>query len=193
MKKKIANRPENEKELVLRSLTDTRFFEQIYAYYYPKVYNYIRLSVDSANAAEDITSQVFIKVISRLGYYNPGKGEFSVWLFTIAANTVRDYYRLQKHSAIPTAAAQELSAAREFDIDEKLAAQETKEQLLAALQQLSRREQNIIALKFWADLSNRKIAQMLELSENNVAVILFRALKRLKQILADNRIDILNL
>jgi RNA polymerase sigma factor (sigma-70 family) len=84
---------------------------------------------------------------------------------------------------------EEMAVVIEPAIEENVFLNETKGQLLGALKQLSIREQNIIALKFWGDLTNRQIAHMMKLSENNVAVILFRALKRLRKILAEDGVD----
>jgi RNA polymerase sigma-70 factor (ECF subfamily) len=58
---------------------------------------------------------------------------------------------------------------------------ETNDELLKALKTLGTRERNIIALKFGADLKNTEIAEVLELSESNVGVILYRTMKKLKR------------
>ncbi|HUM59487.1 MAG TPA: sigma-70 family RNA polymerase sigma factor [Bacillota bacterium] len=185
MQRKNIDRLENEKDLVRQALSDKQRFAAIYDHYYPRIYNYIRLRVD-CNAVEDLVSQVFEKAISKLEHYSPQKGEFSVWLFTIDVNTVRDHLRAQKRCVINfTATMKELAEVHEPNIEEKILQYETKDKLLDALKRLSIREQNIIALKFWWNLTNRRIAQMIGLDENNVAVILFRALKRLRKILTD--------
>lgn len=172
MSKKSASEADKEKVFVLRALTDDVLFEDIYEYYYPKIYNYVRLCVTNASNAEDITSQIFIKAFSKLGYYAPEKGEFSSWFFTIATNTIKYYFRLQKRCvSYPNEAIEEMSVTREPDPNERISKKETKEQLLEALRQLSKRDQIIISLKFWAGLDNRKIAQLLKLTENNVAVL----------------------
>ncbi|MDD3654383.1 MAG: sigma-70 family RNA polymerase sigma factor [Desulfotomaculaceae bacterium] len=176
---------ENEKELVMQALSDTQCFAAIYDHYYPRIYNYIRLRVN-CNTVEDLVSQVFEKALSKLEQYSPQKGEFSIWLFTIAVNTVRDHLRAQKRCVFElTATIEEMAEAHEPDIEERVLRNETDMKLLDALKRLSIREQNIIALKFWWNLTNRRIAQMMALDDNNVAVILFRALKRLRKILTD--------
>jgi RNA polymerase sigma factor (sigma-70 family) len=185
MQRKNISRLENEKELVMQALTDKQCFAAIYDHYYPRIYNYIRLRVN-CNIVEDLASQVFEKAISKLDHYSPQKGEFSIWLFTIAVNTVRDHLRAQKRCVFDfTATIEELAEAHEPNIEEKVFQYETNDKLLDALKRLSIREQNIIALKFWWNLTNRRIAQMMDLDENNVAVILLRALKRLRKILTD--------
>jgi len=191
MDRKDISKIEHEKELVRQALSDSEFFAEIYDHYYPRVYNYLRLRVANSQIADDLASQVFEKALSKLGSYSSEKGSFSVWLFTIAANTLKDYYRTQKRGIFhPTEVIEEMAAVLEPGIEEKVFWDETKGQLLNALKQLSIREQNLIALKFWGDLNNRQIARMMNLSENHVAVILFRAIKRLREILTESGVDI---
>lgn len=174
---------ENEKELVLAALTDANSFAVIYDYYYPKVYNYIFMRVANPNITDDLVSQVFQKVLTKLGTYASEKGAFSAWLFTIASNTFKDYCRVQRRSFVSFSEEIDELVTIESDVEKEILLYEARDQLMKALRQLSVREQNIIALKFWGELRNRQIAEMLGLSESNVAVILFRALKRLRNIL----------
>ena len=76
-------------------------------------------------------------------------------------------------------------------IDEKerpegqLLVKEGKSELLMALGKLSEREQRIIELKFWGEMSNKEIAETLDVSSANVGVILFRAMGSLRKILGE--------
>ena len=65
-----------------------------------------------------------------------------------------------------------------------------KEQILRALQSLDSRSVEIIALKFGGGLTNRQIAGLVHLSESNVGVILFRALLKLRAILASSQTEV---
>jgi len=190
MQRKSISRLENEQKLVMQALSDSQYFAAIYDHYYPRIYNYIRLRVNS-NTVEDLVSQVFEKALSKLKIYSPQKGEFSFWLFTIAVNTVRDYLRAQKRQKRCvfefTATIEEMAETHEPDLEEIVLQNESYEELLDALKFLSIQQQNIIALKYWWNLPNRRIAQMMGLDDNNVAVILFRALKRLRKILTDKQ------
>ena len=67
---------------------------------------------------------------------------------------------------------------------------ETQQKLLNALTTLSRRESDIIALKFWSGFSNREIAKITGISESNTGVILFRAMQRLRIILESQGLNI---
>jgi RNA polymerase sigma factor (sigma-70 family) len=66
-------------------------------------------------------------------------------------------------------------------VEQSLTDRQETEALLAQVAQLSEREQEIIGLKFGGGLTNRKIAALLGLKENHVAVILYRAMRKLRQ------------
>ena len=67
----------------------------------------------------------------------------------------------------------------------KMLVKEGKSELLMALGKLSEREQRIIELKFWGEMSNKEIAETLDVSAANVGVILFRAMGSLRKILGE--------
>ena len=64
--------------------------------YLPKVYKYMTYKVPDIQTAEDLTSRVFEKALNKFGSHDSEKGAFSTWLFSIARNTIIDYYRATK-------------------------------------------------------------------------------------------------
>ena len=68
----------------------------LYEQYMPKVYRYISFRIRDENMAQDLTSIVFEKALTKFNAFNPQKGSFSTWIFTIARNTVIDHYRVYK-------------------------------------------------------------------------------------------------
>ena len=64
--------------------------------------------------------------------------------------------------------------------EHKLILSENKKILMKAISKLSEREQKIIELKFWADMSNKEIGEVLGISAGNVGIILFRAMGTLR-------------
>lgn len=63
-------------------------FSQIYNEYYLKIYKYTLFRVADQHAAEDLVSEIFIKVLDKYNTYNPIKGKLSTWIFTITNNTI---------------------------------------------------------------------------------------------------------
>ena len=156
-------------------------FATLYDHHVARVYTYIRYRVDSIQTAEDLTSQTFEKAFAHLSNYKPEKAEFGAWLFGIAHNVVSRHYR-KKQRWLSLDMVLHLSS--DTPPPEEVAIQnEMNHQLLKAVQQLDERERNLIALKFAAGLNNRQIAAITSLSDSNVGVILFRAIKRLRHLM----------
>lgn len=165
-------------------LADADTFEQVYDYYFPRVYNYIRFRVGDPHLSDDLTSMVFENALKKLGSYNSQKGKFAAWLFSIAHNTIVDHFRKKKNNLCTYEEIEKLIDTT-FDIEKACIANEFRASLFKSLGSLTERERNIIGLKFWAGLTNRKIASLMGLSENNIGVILYRSITRLKDVLQD--------
>ena len=71
-------------------------FAQLYDRYFPKVYSYLLYRVQDPQVADDLTAQVFERVLTRLDQYRPERGAFSTWLFAIARNCVKKHWRRQQ-------------------------------------------------------------------------------------------------
>ena len=156
----------------------------VYTEYYKKIYKYILYRVGDHNIAEDLVSEVFEKVIAKYSTYKSEKAKFSTWLFTIANNTLINYYKRSKdqHNMRLINCGKIES---KYRLEDLIIEQELKELLLKAIVNLDERQRNIIAFKFGAGLTNREIAKILNLTESNVGTILYRSLKRLRDILKE--------
>ncbi|MBI1885873.1 MAG: RNA polymerase sigma factor [Chloroflexi bacterium] len=157
-------------------------FTELYNQYFPKLFAYVYGKVQDKELALDIVSDVFEKAFTKKQSLR-SEDAFGSWLFTIARNEVASHWRKQK----PAAKAMH-DAAWESGLnhqppspEEALLHQERVAALSVLLQQLPPREQEVISLKFDAELSNREIAQILGTSEVNVRVTIFRALRKLRE------------
>lgn len=157
-------------------------FADLYHQYFPKVFAYVYGRVQHKDVSLDIVSDVFEKAyMKKKSLRSPDS--FGSWLFTIARNEVSSHWRKEKPAA---KAAQEAAWENELHRqprgpEESLLHQERLEALSGLVRQLPRREQEIIALKFDAELTNREIASVLATSEVNVRVTIFRALRKLRE------------
>ncbi|MBL7182850.1 MAG: sigma-70 family RNA polymerase sigma factor [Anaerolineae bacterium] len=167
--------------LASREREEALAFEELYERYMPRIYAYLRYRVGSASEAEDLTATVFECALAGLGSYRPDKAPFVVWLWRIARNVLIDHYRkLSKRQHLPLEEAVPL-ASREPMPEEWALREEEVRRLRTHLEALSGREQEIVALKFGLELTNRRIAEMLGMNERTVGSIIFRALRKLKK------------
>jgi RNA polymerase sigma-70 factor, ECF subfamily len=158
------------------------FFAHRYQEYLPRVLNYIRLRVADEDTAQELTAQTFERALSRVHTLRD-PGAFGGWLFRIARTIVAGYYRRRK-LLLPLESAVDCPSP-EPSVEGQLVQSQEIVALRAALAQLSDREQEIIRLRFVAGLTNRAIAKSMGLREGNVAVILFRALRKLRHTLGE--------
>ncbi len=156
-------------------------FAALFDDYYPKLYAYVRSQVADQPTAEDITAATFERAFSRSHTYDPAKGAFSTWLFRIARNLVIDHYAVagRQPTHYDLAETGHISAS-ELSPEQQLLQQEQHQLLLATMATLSERDREIVRLRFFGRLTNRKIAEIMELKEKTVGVIILRALQKLK-------------
>jgi RNA polymerase sigma factor (sigma-70 family) len=139
-----------------------------YRQYFPRVFAYIYGRIRDSRATEDLTSDVFAKAFAKLDALS-NEAAFEIWLFTVARDVLISHCRT--HSP------------REHTTEDELLQQPDLAKLLDHLRHLHLRKQDIIALKFDAELTNAQIAQVMQLSEGKVGMILYRTLRKLRKAL----------
>ena len=162
-------------------MTPSLDFAALFDDYYPKLYAYVRTQVADQQTAEDITAATFERAFSRSHTYDSAKGAFSTWLFRIARNLVINHYAAaSRQPAHYDLAETDRVTSGELSVEQQLLQQERHQRLLETIDTLSERDQEIIRLRFYGRLTNRKIAEIMDLKEKTVGVIILRALKKLK-------------
>ncbi|MFQ5536359.1 MAG: RNA polymerase sigma factor [Gemmatimonadota bacterium] len=162
-------------------------FEAWYHDHRSTVFRYVRFRVATREIAEDVTSEVFLKALRSLHRYDPGRASPRTWLLRIARNAVTDHLRALKRRGslhvsldrIPDLVADVPSQ------EERVVRQERIQRLLNGSQTLRAADQEILSLRYGAELSNEEISRHLGISSNAVAVRLHRALKRLREAVRD--------
>jgi RNA polymerase sigma-70 factor (ECF subfamily) len=152
-------------------------FEQIYRVELPKIYNFFRYRVGDGPVAEDLTAETFEKAWRKRHLYKRDLASFSTWLFAIARRVAIDHYRDQQ----PTTLLENASRIAAGKTPEEFSQERSDfERLSFLLGQLDDRQRELVALRYGAGLTNRAIADLTDLSESNVGVILHRTLKHLR-------------
>lgn len=172
---------ENEAQLVREAATEEAAFEALYNHYFPQIYGYILKRIGRVEVAEDIVSEVFLKVFTKLQAYRETEGTFRSWLYTVATNTLIDYCR--KSSVKLELTVEEMPETIDDDQDQVRYMRKLEDQVMirTVLDQLPEKYQKVLHLKFFGELSNIEIAESLSISANHVGVLLYRALEKFEQ------------
>lgn len=153
-------------------------WEAIFHELLPKVFRFFAYRVGNRLVAEDLTAGTFERAWRRRTSYQHDMGAFSQWLFGIARNVAREHYRqrsdhLQLDETLPSTVGRQP--------ENRIGRQEDYERLANLLAELPGRDQELIALKYGAEMTNREIAQVSGLSESNVGTILHRVVKKMQK------------
>ena len=159
-------------------------FIEAYERYYTKLFAYVYSRVGNVELAKDLTAEVFEKAYVK-GHSVREAAAYTTWLFMIAKNVVIGHYRRQKrdNNGMNRVKDSLWLSGRPHDPEANTLRGEAVSNLLRHLKRLSDRDQELLALKFEGELSYTEISRVLRLSEVNVRVSIFRALKRLRNLM----------
>ncbi len=158
-------------------------FSEKYRLFFPRVFAYVYGRVHNVHVTEDLVADVFERAFLKRESLRNDEA-FSTWLFTIARNVVissgrkRSRETLVDHDVLKEIAPSAASVEGEVLLREEL------RHVAALISDFPQREQDIVSLKFDAELSNTQISEIMGLSEANVRVILFRTLRKLRGLMA---------
>jgi RNA polymerase sigma-70 factor (ECF subfamily) len=166
---------QDESVLVRAAKTDTEVFALLYDRYVQPLYHYCYHRTNSVHDAEDLTSQTFLAALEAFPHYR-WDGHFAAWLFTIARNKVVDYYRRTPNVPLEESMVPPFHS----DLADETEISQQKGILLHAIWALNEDEQELIRLRYVAELSFAEIAKVLHKSEGATKKMLYRLLARLK-------------
>ncbi len=179
----------SEQALVEAAQADKTQFIALYDKHIDQIYKYLLSRTSDPQLAQDLSSETFIRALENLPKYKWTGKPFSAWLYRIAINEMNKHYRKNKselkalqqswHENDQTSNA----ADREFK-EEEAHADESQilAQLNEALHQLKAKEQDVLSLRYFEELSYEEIADSLNITVSNVGVRINRALKKLNQL-----------
>ena len=160
---------------------------EVHDTYYVPIYRYIIMRISDPDTAEDLTSEVFIRLLSALRDHTAPQNTLRGWLFSVASHIVKDHYRKQYrsqqidlHENIPST-----NSTPENSVDMNL----DKEALHNAVTELSEDQQNVIALRFGFGMSIHEAAKTIGKSEGSVKMLQARAINNLAKKLKPGRMS----
>ena len=175
--------------MVEAARTDRTAFGELFDQFYPLVFAYCSRRLVVRAVAEDIASEIFLKVAVGIREF-PGLcvEDFRRWLFRIATNEINAHLRqtVRRRELLEAAARMgKINATVSTSLLDSQTLVEWKD-LYKALNNLSEREQTIISLRFFAGLKHEQIAEVLEVKSGTVRVALSRSLDKLRDRLLES-------
>lgn len=148
-----------------------------YTLYHDKVFGYVLNRVCSKHDAEDITSEVFLKIYSMESGFDPHRKGAASYIFRVMQTTLADFYR--KREALCVAPEELADIPDDEDLDDTLA------KLDGALDTLTEREREIVILYYYYGLSHKEISEKMHLSYTNVRQLCHISIKKLRKIMKE--------
>lgn len=176
--------PEHDIELVRQAQAyEEDALSALFDIYYPKLYNYGLLQLRDAQAAEDLASDVMLRVLESIPRYQPRGVPFSAWVFRIARNRLVDIRR-RSHRRREVGLAESLTTASSIGSPHSTVERALDfGEVCFALAQLTEAQEQVIVLRFLKDLDVATVARTIGRSESAVKSIQFRALTALRRIM----------
>lgn len=162
---------------------DRDAFAEIYGTLLDPIYRYLYWNMWSRDDAEDLAEEVFLKCLVNIGGYDAKRGPFKAWAFRIAHNLLVDHQRRRGRRG-----QEELKESIEDDkspAPESLEDDERARALRECLEGLPSKQRQVVAMKYFADMSNAEVAKALGRSEGAVNALQHRALRHLGKMLEE--------
>jgi len=174
-----------EKHIIKRVRAgDQIAFSKIYQAYEQPIYRFIYFRVSDKEKAQDLTSEVFIKVLDCLKNSQSEIGNFRAFIYKTARNLIIDFYRTRK---FPLSLEEIRDLPSREDLKQKVEKSSQLSQIKKYFQQLKPEYQEPVLLHFFAGLPYKEVAKILGESEANVKMRSYRGIKALKVLLNQSR------
>lgn len=162
---------------------DPKAGQIIFDNFAPQIFRFFLVRTSNRETAEDLTQEVFFKVIRRIETFDQKLGSFSGWLWQIARNTVKDYYRKKKPLPLSDYVLQKkerddfISYANDTNQDLKMS------EALDLIKNFSEEEQEVFSLHYLSDLPYKEIGKRFSKSENSLRVLVHRVNKKIRKLI----------
>jgi RNA polymerase sigma-70 factor (ECF subfamily) len=178
--------PDNELDLIQRAQKgDAAACAALYDAHYDAVYRYCYYRLGDVALAQDLTGEVFVRMVDKLDSFQPRGRPLLAWLYTIARNLIADSHR-RRGEATRLPLDEALTADRADptrDVERRLVA----DCLSLALEHLTEDQRRVILLKFMENYSNARVARLLKKPEGAIKSLQHRALAALRRALEKER------
>jgi RNA polymerase sigma-70 factor (ECF subfamily) len=155
-------------------------FRVLYQRYYEPIFRFVfKRTIDEVLAA-DLTSQVFLKAMQKIDKYVFKGVPFSAWLFRIASNEIAQHFRKQNKSRV-VALEERTAHDLEDEYEDKADLDININLLKSVIQDLKPEEVELLELRFFEKRPFKEVADILDITENNAKVKIYRLLQKMKK------------
>src|ERR1051326_5539178 len=169
---------DEERALVERAQRDPREFGALYDRHFQQIYRFVYSRVREQTAAEDVTSEVFIKALKAMPRYQDTGRPFAAWLYQIAVNAIADRYRSLRPSQ-PLEDFHDLSIGGP-ELEEQAAQRDEIRRIWALVEELPHQQRTALVLKFQEDMKIEDIAVAMGKTPGAVKLLIHRGVTRLR-------------
>ncbi len=163
---------------------DENAAEMLYDYFAPKIYSFYIVRILHKETAEDLTQDVFIKLIKKIHTFDPKKGDFAPWIWQVARNNLIDHYRntakrnlisfLPYLDAFPQGISKNENLF--FDVNREIA-----QEIISTVREFTDDEKNIFSLYHLSGMTYKELSKITKKSEGSLRVAIFRLNKKIKK------------
>lgn len=150
-------------------------FIEIYDRFFSDIYRYVYMKLGNKWDTDDIVSDIFRKAFERYASLQE-QSSAKAWLITIARNTIIDFYRKKKDTFIGEGMDRLIQP---FSFEEQVELKEDMECLQKALSSLSEEDQELIQLRYFAELKYKEMTEIAGKSEETIKTRVYRIIKKL--------------
>jgi len=151
----------------------------VYDRYFPDVYRFVFYRLGNEQVAEDIASEVFVRLLEAVGKKRGPQSNVKGWLLSTASHIVTDYLRSMYRR--PTEALSESMTDHASSLTDEIDYRQQADSVRQAYAQLTPDQQNVLALRFGDGCSLEETASVMQKNVNAVKALQFRALQALQR------------
>lgn len=166
---------------------DSQSIGAIYDQYFPEVYRYVRYRINDDAAAEDIASDVFVRLLEASQKRQGPQSSLKGWLIATASHAVNDH--LRRRYRRPTEALSDALPDQSSSVHAEVDLREQNRAVQSAYAQLTSEQQHVLALRFGQGYSLEETASYMQKNVNAVKALQFRALAALQRMIGEVKND----
>lgn len=165
---------------------DNNWINELYTKHSSHIYNYLYKHVNNKEDCEDMLQNIFMSCHQYKDKFDASRCDEKAWLFILAKNRLKNYYRDKKQVASLDDPDANLQVSDEDSVSQAMQLMSCRDSIADALNCLDERSRTVVVLRFFDGLSPTEIAETMGIDDGNIRVIQTRALKKMRNFLVEN-------